>query len=183
MIRNAIENQVVALATLGEIRLGIVNDLIGADGSDHVNISCAANAGHVSSERLRDLHSKRAHASRRTVNQNLPFEVNLPVVAQSASPKPLQCGQSRNRYRSRLLKRHVRRLQNHFFFGGEHILCKGPTAGAEYLIAWFELLDVPAYRFHMACHIHAKSLILWFSHTSGDAKWVRYAAHKVPVIR
>ena len=60
----------------------------------HTPVTCA--------ERFGDLHSERAYASRRTINQDLLSWLNMSLVA-----KPLQCGECRHRYRGCLLKRHV----------------------------------------------------------------------------
>src|ERR1700738_4253526 len=102
MIAYGVEEHVVTLPAQGEILLGVVNDPICADGSDHVHIPCTAYAGHVCAERLGDLHSERTHASRCTINQDL-----LPRPNPSLVTKTLQCGECRNRCRCRLLKRHV----------------------------------------------------------------------------
>jgi hypothetical protein len=71
MVSNAVEDEVVLLATLGEILLGVVNDAICAERFHHVQIPRAAYAGHMCIERFADLHSERTHASGCTVNQNL----------------------------------------------------------------------------------------------------------------
>ena len=99
MVSNAVENQVVALRTFGEILLGVIDDPICADGSDHVHISRAANAGHICAERLGDLDGERAHASRRAIDQDLLPGLDLSLVA-----KTLQCGECRDGYGGRLLK-------------------------------------------------------------------------------
>src|SRR5271166_3252655 len=149
MVQNAVENYVVALPTFGEIFLRVVNEVIRADGSDHVHVPRTAYANNLCAERLGYLHSERTHASRRTVNQDLLSRLNLSLVA-----KTLQCGQCRKRHRSRLLKRHVIRLHDQSRHGSTHILGKGPLAvdpdfgtrivrvtdtRAEHLVAWFEL--------------------------------------------
>src|ERR1700687_1754174 len=105
MVRHEVENQIVMLSTFREILSGVINDVICADGSDHFNVPRTANARNFSAERLGYLHSERTHASRRTVNQDLLPRLNLPLA------KALQGGASRQRYRSRLLKRRVLGLQ------------------------------------------------------------------------
>src|SRR5260370_19227545 len=98
MVPNAVEKEVVTLPTFGEILLGVINDPIRADGSNHVHIPRTAYAGHIRAERLGNLHSERTHTSRRTVNQDLLPQPNLSLV-----PKTLQCGECRTRPSSRLL--------------------------------------------------------------------------------
>src|SRR6266550_5117172 len=178
MVPNAVENQVVTLPTFGEILLDIINDTICADGSHHLHISRAAYAGHIRAERLGDLHRERTHASRRTVNQDLVLRLNLSLVAQAAQTKTLQCGECRNRHRSRLLKRHVIGLQDQCRLGSTHILGKGSFAGAEHRVAWFELGYVPANRFDLAGHIMAYSCLLWFAQAGHYADHVRRASEE-----
>jgi hypothetical protein len=71
VVPNAVQNQVVTLPTPGEIFLGVINDVICADGPDQVHISRAAYPGDLCAEELGDLDRERADASRRTVNQDL----------------------------------------------------------------------------------------------------------------
>src|SRR5438067_5712651 len=106
MIRHEVENQVVVLSTFREVLSGVINDVICADGSNHFNVPRTANARNFSAERLRDLHSERTHASRRTVDQYLLPRLNLSLA------KTLQGGESRQRYRSCLLKRRAIRLHD-----------------------------------------------------------------------
>src|SRR5712691_930405 len=121
MVPNAVENHVITLPTFGEILLGVIDDPICADGSDHVHIPRTAYAGHICAEPLGDLHSERTHASRRTVNQDLLPRLNLSLVA-----KTLQCGECRHRCRSRLLKRHVIWLRDQCRLGSTHTRQRPP---------------------------------------------------------
>jgi hypothetical protein len=145
MIPYGVENQVVTLPAPGEILLGVINDPICADGSNHVHIPCTAYAGHIRAERLGDLHSERTHASRCTIDQDL-----LPGQNPSLIAKTLQGGDCRNRCRSGLLTR-------------TRILGKCPTARAEHRVPWFELGYVPTHRFNLASHIDAELFDLWFA--------------------
>jgi hypothetical protein len=69
-----------------------INDMICADGSDHVHIPGTTGAGRICTERVGDLHSERTHASRRTLDQDLPPRMNLSLVE-----KTLQCAECRYR--------------------------------------------------------------------------------------
>ena len=81
MVSDRVENYVVMLTTLGEVLLGVINHPSRTEGSNEVHIPRTAYAGHIRAERLGDLHGKRAHASRRAVNQDpLPW-LNLCLVA------------------------------------------------------------------------------------------------------
>src|SRR5437660_8683926 len=120
MVPNAVENQIITLPTFGEILLGVINDVICADGPDRVHVPRTAYASNLCAKRFGDLHSERTHASGRTVNQDLLPRLNLSLVA-----KPLQCGECCHRYRSRLLKRHVTRLHDQCGLWGTRVLGKG----------------------------------------------------------
>jgi hypothetical protein len=92
MIPYGVEKKVVTLPTRGEILLGVVNDPICADGSNHVHIPGTAYAGHIRAERLGDLHGERTHASRCTIDED-----HLPRPNPSLVAKTLQSRESRNR--------------------------------------------------------------------------------------
>jgi hypothetical protein len=91
-----------------------------------------------------------AHAPRRTVDQDLLPRLNLSFVA-----KTLQGGESRQGYRSRLLKRRVIRLHDQCLLGSTCILGKGPAVQAEDRVARLELRYIPADGFDLARHITA----------------------------
>src|SRR5260370_19852917 len=176
MVPNAVEKEVVALPTFGEILLRVINGAICADGSDHLHIPRTAYSRHIRSERLGDLHRERTHASRRTVNQDLLARLNL-----SLGPKTLQCGECRHGYGSTLLKRHVIGLADQCRLGTTHILGKSPAAHAEHLVAWFELGYVPANLFNLAGHINAQSCVLWFPQPGRYANEGWRACHELHV--
>src|ERR1700721_547187 len=164
MIPDSVEKKVITSPAPGEILLGIVNDPIYADGSNHVHISCTAHAGHICAERLGDLHSERTHASRCTIDQNLLPRLNPSLVA-----KALQSGECCNRYTSRLLKRHVMRFHDQRRFhdsrrlASTRILGKFSTAGAEHCVTWVEVRYVSTHRFNLASHVNTELFDLWFA--------------------
>ena len=123
MVRHEVENQVVMLSTFREILSRVINDVICADGSNHFNIPRTAHAGNFRAERFGDLHGEGAHASCRAVNQDFLPRLNLSLVA-----KTLQGSESRQGYRSRLLKRRVIRFHDQCRRGSARILGKGPAA-------------------------------------------------------
>src|SRR5712671_4453679 len=93
------------LSTFCEILSGVINDVICADGSDHLNVPRTAHARNVRAERFGDLHSEGTHAARGAVDQDLLPRLNFSFVA-----KTLQGSESRQGYRSRFRKRSVIRL-------------------------------------------------------------------------
>ena len=64
MVPNAIENDVVTLTALGAFLLGVIDDMIRADGSAWSTFRVLHTAGDIRAERLGDLHRERAHGSR-----------------------------------------------------------------------------------------------------------------------
>src|SRR5258706_16309905 len=148
MVSHEVENEVVMLSTFREIFSGVISDVICTDRSDLFNVPRTAHAGNFSADRLGDLHSEGPPASCRTVDQDLLPRLNLSLVA-----KTLQGGDSRQGYRSGLLKRRVIRFQDQCRLGSICILGKGPAAQAEDRVARLELRYVTADRFDLARHI------------------------------
>ena len=70
-VSRQLEDEIVLLPAPGEVLLGVVDDVVRAERADQVHVPRAAHAGHLRSERLRDLHREGAHASRRAVDQDL----------------------------------------------------------------------------------------------------------------
>src|SRR6266487_3082539 len=104
MVANIIEDHVVTLVALGEILFCVIDDVVGANGSDQIEIPRAANRRYIRAERLGDLHGKCPNTSGRAVDQNLLPGLNLSLA------QALQRSESGERDRSRLLKGDVRRL-------------------------------------------------------------------------
>src|SRR6266404_8399834 len=111
MVGNVIEDHVVTLVALGEIFIRVINDVIGADGSDKIDIPCAANSRDLCAKRFGDLHGECSYTSGRAVDQDLLSGLNLSLA------QALQRSKSGERDRSRLLKRHVRWLHDQGSFG------------------------------------------------------------------
>src|SRR5439155_5015383 len=133
----------------------VINDLIGADRADHLDILRTAYASHLRAECLRDLHRERAHTARRAVDQDLLPGVNLPLVA-----KTLQRSECRHRYRRRLLERDVGRFQHDAISSRRHVLRECARSPAEDLVAWLELRHALADRLDGPSEIDAKPCLL-----------------------
>jgi hypothetical protein len=58
MVPNAVENHIVSLPTLGKVLPGVINDMIRADGLDHLDISGTAYSSHLGAERLGELYGE-----------------------------------------------------------------------------------------------------------------------------
>src|ERR1051326_4692134 len=102
MVAHQVENQVVALAAFGEILSSIIEDALGAEGAHHLHVPGAAHAGHMSAERLGDLHREGANASRGAIDQDALAGLKLSRVA-----KTLQGREPRQGNGSRLLETQV----------------------------------------------------------------------------
>src|SRR5439155_5667 len=160
MVRNIVENHVVAFSTFSEILFRVINHVIRAERSDKINISGAANASNIGAESFRDLHRECAHASRRAVNQDLLTRLDFSFVAKS-----LQRRDARYVYRSCLLKREIGRLQRDCALGAPtYILGKRTASSAENIIAWFELGHILADGFNCPRKIDTKLYVLWFAY-------------------
>src|ERR1035437_9795997 len=122
MVPNAVENEVITLATLGEVIPRVVDDPVRADRLHQVNVPRTAYAGHIRAKRLGDLHAESAHASRSAVHQDLLPRMNPALVAEA-----LQRSACRNRNGCRLLETDVWRLEGQSRFEGARILGKGSS--------------------------------------------------------
>src|SRR5207249_8369198 len=107
MVRNIVENHVVAFSTFSEILFRVINHVIRAERSDKINISGAANASNIRAESFRDLHRECAHASRRAVNQDLLTRLDFSFVAKSLQRRDARYVYRRDRKSTRLNSSHV----------------------------------------------------------------------------
>jgi len=69
-VHHVVEDDVVAPLVAGEILLGVVDDVIGAERSDQFHVPRTAHAGDLRAGRPGDLHRKGPDAARRTVDQH-----------------------------------------------------------------------------------------------------------------
>ena len=91
MIADAVQQQVVTLSHGGEILLRVIDDAIGAEGADQVDISGAADAGDFRAEGFGDLHGEGADAAGGAIDEDLLARLEAPLVA-----KRLQGGEARD---------------------------------------------------------------------------------------
>src|SRR5260370_30370459 len=84
MVSHVVEDEVVALPTLGEVLVGVVDDMVCTDGADHVHVLRTADTGHLGAVGLGDLHRERSNASRGTIDQDLPAWLDLCLIASCA---------------------------------------------------------------------------------------------------
>src|SRR5437660_8984399 len=155
------KNEVIPLPILGEICLGVINDMVCTNRAHHVHIARAAHGSDASPKRFGKLHRKRPYTTRRTINQHMLSELYL-----SLSAKALQGGDCRQRDGCCLLECHIGWFQRQCIFTCTHVLGKSAptTLGQvpEYFITWLKLRDVPANRFNPPCHSRSEYLVFGF---------------------
>jgi len=160
MISVSSNNQVITLPIPGEIFLSVINDVVCPDRERHVQIPRAAHGSYLSPERFGNLHSKRTHATRRTINQDLLPRLNLSLIAET-----LQGGDCRKRYGRCFLECHTGRFQHQCIFTSTYILGKtAPTTPgyvSEYLIACLKQVCIPANRFNPPRYVSSEYLVPW----------------------
>ena len=82
-VSHKIKNKIVALLTLGlgEIFPCVIDDMIRANQSHHVQFTRAVYARDVGAEHFGQLYGERTATPARTINQNLLSRLNLPFIA------------------------------------------------------------------------------------------------------
>src|ERR1700681_505493 len=99
MVRNVVENDVVAFRALSEILFRVIDDVIRAERLHKIDIPRTADTGHIRAERLGDLDRERSHTSRRAVDQD-----SLSGLYFSFITKRMESGDAGDVNRSRLSK-------------------------------------------------------------------------------
>ena len=178
MPQNVVKHEVVALLTFGEVLLRVVDDVVGADRPDQVLLRRAAHAGHLSAERLGDLHGERADASSRADDQDLLPRLDAARVAQR-----LEGGETGHRNGGRLLERDVGRLGDEVLLRSNRVLGERADATAEDLIPDPKTRHVLADRFDDARQIGAANTELRSAQPEGQPNDVRHAMNAGPVRR
>src|ERR1700687_2222103 len=117
MVRDVVEDEVIALSALGEVLSGVVDDVVSADGADHVHVLGAAHSSHLGAKRFGDLHGECTKASGSAVDQDLL--TGLDPVA-----KELEGRRCRNPDSRSLLEGEVGWLRNEVILRGTYILGK-----------------------------------------------------------
>lgn len=134
MVPRNIENEIVSLAASGEIRLGVIYGVIGADRSDHVQFPCVVHAGHFFAKSLGNLQGQGTYTTARAVDQHLLSGVQQFPIAKV--PKGDQAG---SRYGCGLFKTDALRFWRQCIFRSGHVLGIGAAAGS--LVAAHALAD------------------------------------------
>src|SRR5207302_8760139 len=175
-----LKDQVVQLASPGEVLLGVVDDLVGADRADHFQVPGAADSGDLRAIPLRDLHGERPDPSRRSDNQHLFSRPDLSSIA-----KTLQGGDGSERDRRRFLEAQVGGFQREESFRSRYILGEPAFSHkAKDLVARPEPCHRVTDRLNLPRPVAAEKCVVRFAHAHcRGARDVGYTAHEVPVIR
>jgi len=99
--------------------LGVVDDVVSAERSDHLHVPRAAHAAHLGIEGLGDLHGEGPHASRGPDDQDLGPWLDPSVIAQTLQG----CRRSQG-YGRRLLEREGGRFRGQETFRDAYTLGK-----------------------------------------------------------
>ena len=87
MVPNDVEDGVVAVAASGEVLLRVVDDPVGADRPDRVELPGGVHARHVRPVRLRELHRERSHGAPRAIDQDLLSGLDPSLVSDGLHPE------------------------------------------------------------------------------------------------
>ena len=129
-VPDVVEDDVVALVAVSEVLLGVVDDVVGADRADQLNVLGAAHSGHLGAENLGDLHSECADPARGPVDQDLLPGPHLRVVA-----KELERGAGGHADGGGLFEGEIGRLRDELILGCPGVLGEGAGAPTEHLVA------------------------------------------------
>ena len=149
------------LPIFGEIFLRVINDMVCTNRAHHVHIPGAAHGRDFGPERFGNLHRKRPHTTRRTINQHLLSRLNLSFIA-----KPCKAVTAARGTAAACSNVTLAGFNANASSLGTDILGKtAPTTLGqvpEYLITWLKLLDVPANRFNPPRYGSSGYGVFWF---------------------
>ena len=172
-----VEQDVVAPVSPREVLSRVVDDVIRAERADRLDVLRAADARDLGSERLRDLHRVRPHASGGAVDEHLLPRPDVSLVADA-----LERGQSGDAHCGRVLEGHVRGLvDDHPLLAHAHELGESTVPAAEDLVARSEPRHRLADLRHRARVIDAELGVLRPSQPVLQAHQIRPPEHGVPV--
>jgi len=170
-----VQDEVVALGPVREVIASVVQDVVGADRGDQIGLGRAADAGDLSSEGLRDLHSVGADATGRAGDQHVLSWLEAPGVTQA-----LQGSQPGDRDGRGLAEGEAGRLAGELVLAGAGVVGERTLADAEHLLADRESGDIGAGRHDRAGHVQSGHRVLGGAQARDQPDDVRLARHQVP---
>src|SRR5262249_15285353 len=175
-VLDVVDDEVVPAATVCEVLSRVVHHLVGAKRTHEFDVARAAHTRDVRTERLRELHRKRADATRSAVDQDPLTCLDVPAVTQS-----LQRGLSRDRNRRGLLKGDVHRLRDDRLARTD-VFGEGAVAAAEDLVAGRQVRPLRTDPLHDAREVDPEDRLLRAAQPEQRANEIRLASHVVPVV-
>jgi len=176
VVAYVVEDEVVLPPGLREVLPAVVDDVVGADRANQLDIPGAAHAGHLRAEGLGDLHRERADPTRRAVDQDRLPGRDMAVIA-----KRLEGDHRRHRDRRGLLEGDVDRHPCKRVLGGRGVLGIGAAAPAEDLVARAEPGHAAAHRLDRPGDVGPANDVLRLAQPVDGAGDVRQPAHDRPV--
>ena len=176
--RGVVQDEVVALAPPGEVLLRVVDDVIGADGADQLQLARAAHAGDFRAGRPGDLDGERADAAARSHDQDLLTRGYLAVV-----PDRLERRQARHRHGRGLLEGDVGRLRREVLLRGRSVFGESANAAAEDLVARREARDLRTHGLDDPGDVGSANAVLGPAHPEHEPDEIWNAGHGGPIGR
>jgi hypothetical protein len=175
-IATDVEDDVVALLVIGDVFPGVVDDVVGAEGSDRVDLRRAGHAGHDSSGRLGDLDGEGAHAAGCADDQDPVPGLHSTVLADG-----LEGGAPGDGNRRRLVEGDVGRLRGEFVRSHDRVLGERAGGHPEHLVARLEPAHVGAARLDGSGEAAAGIGVPGTTQTeAGEANGIGQTGHDVP---
>jgi hypothetical protein len=171
-----VEDDVVAVAGVGEVLPGVIDDVVGAERPHQLGFRGAADAGHLRVVGLCELHGERPHATAGADDQDALPSSNLALVAQS-----LEGGRARRGNGRCLREAEARRLAREPVRSRACVLSEGAAASPEHLFPRLEAGHLLANRLDSPRHVVTGNGVLGRAHTDArDPEQIRQSRHLVP---
>ena len=172
MVAHVVEDEVVSRPTSGEVFLGVVDDVVGPDRADHLHVLRAADAGHLGTERLGDLHGVRADTTGCPIDQDLLSGLDLAVVA-----KKLEGGSRGYADSCGLLEAESGRLRHEVVLCRNRVLGEGTRAPAENVVTSPKLRHSLPDRLDCPRDVRPRNAVLRLAQSGRHPHEVRRARH------
>ena len=176
MVRDVVEDDVVPAAGLGEVVGRVVDDVVGADRPDELEVARAGDGRDLGTERFRDLDRERADPARGAVDEDRGPRPDVGVVAEC-----LEGDEAGHRHGGGRLEGEVGGLEREGVLGRRRCTRRTSRCPAEDLIARLEMGDGGADRFDRPGDIRATNDVLGLAEPVDRAGDVRQPAHDRPV--
>jgi len=161
---------------VGDVLAGVVDDVVGPERADQLQLPGAGHAGDPRAERLGELDRVRPHPAGRPEDQHPLTRLDLANVAER-----LEGGEPGDGHDRRLLEGQVGRLEGQVARRHAHVLGVGAVGPAQHLVTRLEPGHVAADRLDGPGDVHAPDPDLGPAHAEADeADQVRQAGHEVP---